>query len=92
MITGRYSLLFVLTTGSHFDFAGAKHFSRATSSRTLDAVELVLCLDGLVGGLGRHIGPEGAALRLVSSTPLAKGEGAGGGDPGEIFLLFHYIV
>jgi hypothetical protein len=88
VITGRYSLLFVLTTGSHFDFAGAKHFSRATSSRTLDAVELVLCLDGLVGGLGRDIGPEGAALRLVSSTPLAKGEGAGSGDPGENFYYF----
>lgn len=46
----RYNLIFLLTGGGRFNFAGAKHWLAHADARIVDAVDAAICLDAIGGG------------------------------------------
>lgn len=55
----RYNVVFLLSSGSHLNFAGTRHWidSSATGSAVRDSLEWVICLDGIAtaGDLYLHV-------------------------------------
>lgn len=47
---GSHNLLFLLTAGSPFNFAGTRHWLSEVDSRVLDAADFAVCLDSIGSG------------------------------------------
>lgn len=70
----RYNVVFLLSSGSHLNFAGTRHWidSSATGSAVRDSLDFVICLDGLglAGDLFLHASrpaKDPAAARLYDT-------------------------